>query len=301
MTPNVVLLCGSFYPFLLSFILLARCCGYRCCYLFHEWHLSMQGTFWQRANYAVLDATFGYLVDGILPISKGLEQKAGRFGKKMMRLPVLGDFSNCPTPSDAERGHANFVYCAHAGYFRVIQVLLEAMEILHAENPDVTLTLILSGNESALARVAGECRQKNLESCVRVRTKVSHPELTRLYQDAAALLIPLDPDSLQDQMRFSQKIAEYAATARPIITNQVGEIPYYFKDRESAFLVPEYRSAAFAAVMEQVLAEPEQAAKIGYEGYLIGRNNFHFAEYGEKAHIFFESLSGSHRKSSQVN
>ena len=62
------------------------------------------------------------------------------------------------------------------------------------------------------------------------------------------LLIPLDPNSLADIARFSQKIAEYVSTSRPIITSNVGEIPYYFKDKENA-IICEYSAKSYADAM----------------------------------------------------
>ena len=53
-----------------------------------------------------------------------------------------------------------------------------------------------------------------------------------MYKNATAHLIPLS-NSIQDTARFPNKISEYLASAKPIITTDVGEIKHYFKDMDN--------------------------------------------------------------------
>ena len=66
--------------------------------------------------------------------------------------------------------------------------------------------------------------------------QIPYVELIEIYESSLGLLIPLDPNSLADIARFSQKIAEYLSSSRPVITNNVGEIPYYFTDRKDIII-----------------------------------------------------------------
>ena len=94
-----------------------------------------------------------------------------------------------------------------------------------------------------------------------------------LYQNANGLLIPLQ-NSIQDQARFSQKIAEYLSTRNPIITNNVGDIKLYFKDRYNAYIAKSYTKEALVEIMNEIMQKPNEARRIGEEGYKTGLNNF---------------------------
>ena len=81
-------------------------------------------------------------------------------------------------------------------------------------------------------------------------------------------------NSIQDQARFSQKIAEYLSTRNPIITNNVGDIKLYFKDRYNAYIAKSYTKEALVEIMNEIMQKPNEARRIGEEGYKTGLNNF---------------------------
>ena len=94
---------------------------------------------------------------------------------------------------------------------------------------------------------------------------------------------------MQDKARFSQKIAEYIGSQRPIITNNVGEIPYYFMNEKSALIV-NYTSEAFAEGMIKLIQDPYLADKIGNEGYNIGIQHFEYCTRSIKIIDFMHQL-----------
>ena len=122
-----------------------------------------------------------------------------------------------------------------------------------------------------------------------VKTKVPFEELNEIYGSSLGLIIPLEPDSIADIARFSQKIAEYVATGRPIITNEVGEIPYYFKDRESAYFA-NYSAQGFYYVMSNMLEDKKKADVVGMNGFNVGRENFDYKTNAMKLIEFSKQL-----------
>lgn len=288
---NIIVLGASYYFLFLIYVLLGRWLGYRLIVMFDEWHITgMETKISKKANAVMFDYTFGYFLDGILPISEYLESKAARFGKKQLRLPVLAEYSMLPDSPPSGRPHGYFLYCAHAGYLRVILVLLDALVKYAATGREESLMLILSGKAEQLDCVRSEIELRQLNSRVEVRTKVPFKELHELYQQALALLIPLDPDSIQDQARFSQKIAEYLAAARPIITTNVGEIPYYFTDCEDAVIASAHSSAGYAEAMLRVAADLEVASNIGCKGRALGERAFDYRYHCLNLKNYFETI-----------
>lgn len=288
---NIIVLGASYYFLFLIYVMLGRWLGYRLVVMFDEWHITgMETKISKKANAVMFDYTFGYFLDGILPISEFLEEKAARFGKKQLRLPVLAEYGVLPGCSPSGRQYGYFLYCAHAGYLRVILVLLDALVKYAATGREETLMLILSGKAEQLNCVRREIELRGLNGRVEVRTKVPFKELHELYQQALALLIPLDPDSIQDQARFSQKIAEYLAAARPIITTDVGEIPYYFTDCEDAVIASSHSSDGYTEAMLRAAADLEEASKIGCRGHALGERTFDYRDHCRKLSSFFETI-----------
>ena len=113
--------------------------------------------------------------------------------------------------------------------------------------------------------------------------------LMDLYANALALIIPLDPGNIQDEARFSQKIAEYLSSGSPIISNNVGEIRYYFKDKENIILC-DYDIDGFVEVFKWVTRNPDKAKQIGVNGLNLKKKEFDYRELGDRLHKFMQSL-----------
>ena len=121
---------------------------------------------------------------------------------------------------------------------------------------------------------------ENLSNCighiknVEILQNLSKEHLFSLYAEASGLFIPLDPNNIQDKVRFSQKIAEYVSTKTPIITVNVGEIPYYFKNMESAIVMEELNPQSLAKSINYIINNKEFAKEIGKNGYKVGEKYF---------------------------
>ena len=114
-------------------------------------------------------------------------------------------------------------------------------------------------------------------------------ELINYYKNARALLIPLRNTS-QDIARFPHKIGEYAASGRPIISNNFGEMAYYFEDGKNSLLSEKYEYCDFANKMDFVVNNPEKASEIGKEGRIIANKFFDYKNFGSGLISFLENL-----------
>lgn len=267
------------------FIYLANCArrmGYTTSTLLHEWHIGIQTKgilksvhkYWQ-------DLFFGYHVDAILPISHFLLQKSARFSKPTMLLPVLGRFDKRSTAKIENR----FTYCADAGYLLRNQLILHAFKMLCEVHVNARLVLVLFGTKNDLEAVNHCLRNLNINEYVAVLSQIPQGELEDIYASSLGLLIPLNPDSKQDIARFSQKIAEYLASGRPIITSSVGEVPYYFENEKNA-MITEYSAHAYAEAMKYLMDNQERATMIGRSGYVTGVTYFDYVENGVRLREF---------------
>lgn len=284
-----VMFCGGIFPVFPLNILVGKLLGYKCVFLIQEWNLSFNN----RSLLAKISAycackVYGYFMDGILPISHFLEEKMAHFHKPMLMMPVLSDYAESPD-SQAPEGYNHFAYCVDAGYFRVITMMIDAFATFKKEGGSQKLVLILSGRDESVHKVKEYVQAAGLQDSVDFRQQVPYAELLEIYRTALALIIPLNPESLQDQARFSQKIAEYVSTKRPIITSSVGEIPYYFTDGKDAVLV-EYNAQAYAEAFRELANDEASASEIGKAGYNTGRACFDYRRHGAALKSFFENL-----------
>jgi glycosyltransferase involved in cell wall biosynthesis len=278
-----------FYPQFILEIFIAKILGYKLVSICHEWHISFPHKGIKRLSNYIFDKTFGYFSQGILPISSYLEKKVAHFNKPMLRLPILADFKTqkkvCNTASDSY-----FVFCGHALYSSTIKLILESHKIIINKGYSAKLILILSGSKKDLQHIQDRITQYNLTQFIEIKTNIPHNELTLLYENALALLIPLSPHSVQDQARFSQKIAEYLCSQRPIITVNTGEIPYYFENRVTAFIANKFTPEELHLELETVIKDTNLSNEVGLSGFKLGQQKFDYRSNGERVHRFLSSL-----------
>jgi len=189
----------------------------------------------------------------------------------------------------AQQIKPQFSYCADACYLMRNQIILSAYKMIAKKYQQTQLNLILFGSQTDMQSVQSILYKMNLDKQVVIRSQIASAELEAIYKSSLGLLIPLNPASQLDVARFSQKIAEYLATGRPIITSDVGEIPYYFKNRENAMVV-DYTPAAYADAMSELVDNPDWASRIGKCGYDVGRKYFDCRKNGKRIIAFWENI-----------
>lgn len=284
---NIAVIGVTYYHLFVILNITCRLLGYKRVSLFHEWTQTFTGvSFIKKIESYINDYTFGYFINGILPISHFLIDKAKRFKKATYLLPILSVYKRKITTS-SHKNH--FAYCASIAYLIRNQILLEAFSILHNKYPNIELHLVLNGKEEDFKRINKIIEQYKISDVTKVKTQLLQEDLYNIYDSSIGLIIPLNPNSQQDISRFSQKIAEYLESQRPIITSNVGEIPYYFKHRENA-MIAEYTAEDYAKCMIELVEEPDMANTIGINGYNVGKTHFNSTTHGKNMKIFFQNL-----------
>ncbi len=286
---NHLLLGMNFFPFFVIISLMAAMLGYTRSTLYHEDHIGMNHPKkWQRIEAYVKDNFFAYFLNAIFPISHYLKDKSEKFKKSMMLVPVLASYNRCV---DCRVPKEYFTFCGHAGYLLRNTIVLDAFKkfVETGDYKNYKLILVLVGNEKILTDAQHLIDSYNLQNRIEVKLNLPQSELYNLYENSLGLIIPLDPNNLQDKARFSQKIAEYVACKRPVITNAAGEVPYYFENNKSAVIVP-YDSDGFCNGMLYLANHIEQSNRIGECGYQVGCSFFDYNAVGRKMAFFINRL-----------
>jgi hypothetical protein len=272
----------------LSYVYCGRKLGYKIVVIAHEWAPTLVFTnVYAKLSSFLYTKTFGYLVDGALPISEYIIRKMAHFNKPYLKVPALADFSKKPIDKDKRKG-GYFVYCANANYYRIARLIIDAFRIYKMKGGKYSLVLILSGSETAIDNIKDTVKGFGLFSEVSFFSKLPYDTLLKYYQNASALMIPLDPEYEQDIARFPQKIAEYCSTSVPIITTNVGEVEFYFTDKTC--LKSKFSAESFAENMVWIEQHKKEALQIGEESYGLGLNKFEYSKSCEDIFAFLKSL-----------
>lgn len=288
---NIIFLEFPDFHIYLIYILIARLLKYKIITISHEWGPTIESTrFIKKPLIWMYTKTFGYMVDGILPISEYIIEHIKHFKKPYTKLPIIADYDEHPLNAISINKNNNpfFLYCVYAGYKRTIIPIIDAFCDYKEKGGICSLLLILSGTTEQISIIEDYIKNTGMNKYINIKTKVKNSELLEFYSNAIAHIIPLNPKCEQDKARFSQKIAEYLSSGNPVISNNVGEIKHYFTDKKNIILC-EYPKG-FSDAFLWINNNPELSREIGLNGYNLGKNNFDFHIIGKNIHIFLTNI-----------
>ncbi len=242
----------------------------------------------RRLDAWLFDRFVYYFVDGILTISDHLSSNVKKFApeKPYIKVPVLVDLSRYQNIKKV--GNEKYIlFCGALVYMNIIDFILDTFEL--CQNNNINLYLVVNGHKSLFARLEDRIMKFKKRNLIKIYSNLSDNELTKLYVNAEALLIPLRP-TIQDKARFPHKIGEYCASGRPIITTNYGEVRKYFSHKDTAFIAEEYDEVKYAKTIDEALSDPILADKVGKNGKELCRREFNYLLYGEKIKEFILSL-----------
>lgn len=284
---NIAILELDLYHIMLLYFFMLKILGYKRVVISHEWGPTITNERkFKYYSHCLFAKTFGWFAEGILPISEYIIKRIEHFEKPYFKLPIMADFKEVYeyTP----KAEKNFVYCASLYYTRIIKMVINAYAIYKEKCGTIKLTMILNGPDNYRQNIVKYIEEKELSEKIVIKSKLPYKDLINEYLNARALLIPLDPNYDQDEARFSQKIAEYLSSKSPIITNNVGEIKYYFNDDE--IIRCEFNEESFAKIFTWVEENSERAKEIGLKGYERGLKEFDYRNLGKGMYEFFHTL-----------
>lgn len=231
-----------------------------------------------------------YGVDGVICISHYLENwvieenKRTNQNVKSIYVPILTDTNEIESELLSPI-RKTVLFAGSPVYSKTISYLLAAMEIVWDKYDDCRLVITGGATESSHAKSVKHSVEK-----IRYAGFVERNVLLREYSEATVLAIPLF-DDIQSHARFPTKLGEYLTSGRPVVTNSVGEIPLFLKDKVSACISTPGDVRAFAEAICYLLGNPDKARIIGLNGRHVAEKYFHYANYGPMLCEFFASLS----------
>jgi glycosyltransferase involved in cell wall biosynthesis len=139
-----------------------------------------------------------------------------------------------------------------------VATALRALRILREALPDVRMTVAGSGPErERLERLASEL---GVADAVEFCGRVERDAMAALYRDADVVVNPSRVDNMPNS------VLEALASGVPVVSTNVGGVPYIVRDGASALLVPPGAPAELAAAVRRVLADASLAAVLRENG-----------------------------------
>ena len=225
-------------------------------------------------------------LDGAFVISDYLKKELLKFinEQRIYTLPPLCNFNRF-NYATAEVDSKYLLYCGTTDYRKVADFIVDAY-IKAAIDDRFKLVIVLSGDPEVVYFY-----RKKLKSNPNIEfyTSISREELITKYKGATALLIPMRP-VVQDIARFPQKVSEYVASGRVIISNAIGEIGHYFKHNENALLACDYDVDDYVTLLKEMADGVYNLERIAANAYEMGRQLFDETSHVEPLSRFLLSM-----------
>ena len=230
--------------------------------------------------------------------SEFLREVFARFGFSASVVPNVIDaerFAPAPNPSGSARGDAAGPHILIARNLEPVYDVatgLRAFQLVRERNPAARLSVAGTGPERA--RLEALAKELGLGDSVRFVGRVENDAMPSLYREADVMLNP----SLADNMPIS--ILESLASGVPIVTTDVGGIPFLVREGETARLVSSGDERAMAAAIEDLWSDKEQAARQSRAGLALAQE-YTWARIRERwAAIYQSARTGTTRAGAQV-
>lgn len=259
---------GHFFDFL-AYKLIGSCIGAKVIYQYVEFRMAKPcPTIYHKLNAYLCDKWGAKFWDASICISNYLEKNAKHVSKNIptIKISPICDFSLFENIKPKLANTPYLLFCGSVGYSEVIQIIIDSYNQSRMSR-QVSLKLVLSGTKNQMDII----QKKNPH--IEILSNLDYSELIAYYKGAVGLFIPLR-NTVEDIARFPNKICEYLASHGIIITTQIGEVPFYFKDNESAVIASDFDVDAMVEKLNWMADNADALENIRVKAYQVGLTYF---------------------------
>ncbi|MBS0446976.1 MAG: glycosyltransferase [Proteobacteria bacterium] len=158
-----------------------------------------------------------------------LEQVFGRHGMHAVIVPNVIDLGHFRPHDAGERPARHVVVARNLEAIYDNATALRALALVRRRCPDAHMTIAGSGPEAA--RLQALAAELGLADCVRFTGRLDRDGMAALYRDADLCVNPSRVDNMPNSL------LEAMASGVPVVSTNVGGVPFIVQDRVSALLV----------------------------------------------------------------
>jgi glycosyltransferase involved in cell wall biosynthesis len=194
---------------------------------------------------------------GVIVPSGFLRGVFGKHGVQTEIVPNIVDLMRF-RPAEPRPGRLHMLVARNLEDIYDVPTALRAFARLHASHPHARLTVAGSGRRRVdLERL---CADLGIADAVAFTGRVENERMADLYRDADVLLNP----ALVDNMPNS--LLEAMASGVPIVSTNVGGVPYVVEDGRTALLVRPRDPDAVVAAVERLVTDRALALRLRETG-----------------------------------
>jgi glycosyltransferase involved in cell wall biosynthesis len=135
------------------------------------------------------------------------------------------------------------------------EVAIHTLHKVRESYPNAMLTMV-GPDKGELGNVKNLIEGLNLEHAIRITGPIPNEELYKFYHTHNVYINTTSYES------FGVAVMEAAACGIPIVSTNVGEIPYLWKDEEEILMVDNIEPATFAIQINRIFADRSLAKKL---------------------------------------
>lgn len=234
----------------------------------------------------------GRFADGVIPISTYLEDYVRRSCGRVppvLRVPVMVDpaMFSPRTGETATQAAREVLYCGGLDHVAEIERAIRAFAAAASDLDDVRLAVVGGGPAHLKQRAEAAAAAAGVGGRVEFVDRLSRDDLAERMAAAAVLILPR-PAGLFSQAGLPNKLGEYLASGRPVVTTAVGDVPLYLDDGSSAFVVEPGDEARFGERIRYALMHPDEATLVGERGREVAAARFDYRAQTARLREFLE-------------
>lgn len=295
---NNIYLIGSYSPIIIFFLysIFSKISRVKFVLSIMEWHIAAHKElpFHKRINAFLFDNYAVLLSSGVIAISELIISNLSKISprSKYVLLPALTDCQKIyEIHNSAPPDFPYILYCGGVGYSEVIELILDSFEGLckGENNLGIHLIMVLHGNQKNYESLITKIKARTNFEKVHIFNDLDYTDLIKKYKNATALLVPLR-NTVQDIARYPQKIAEYAACGRPVISNKIGQVGTDFLHKRDIYFANSFISADLENAISEILKDKKMAEIISINARKKAENYFDYRHYSIKLGQFLKNL-----------
>jgi glycosyltransferase involved in cell wall biosynthesis len=203
------------------------------------------------------------LADRLIVPSGFLLQVFQRFGLTAEVVPNVVDlarFSPRPAVSGPPLEGPHIIVTRNLEPLYDIETALRAFAIVRNSRPGAQMNLTIAGSGPERARLGNLAQELGMAADVTFTGRLDNDLIGGLYQQADIFVNP----SLVDNTPIS--ILEALASGVPVVSTNVGGVPYVVEHQKTALLVPPGDPGAMARAVLELIDDPAKAERLARAG-----------------------------------
>lgn len=232
---------------------------------------------------------------GLLVISRYLENYYQNTGLPLLRLPGLVDVEATPLQSMAVETNRPFIvlYSGTPGGGKdLLRPLLDAAKILWDRKENVQF--VFTGLNLRKSMYAQGYTPSDLDCLgnVLIHGWLEEDDLINVRRSADAMVVFRAPDR-SSLANFPQKLAEYMAASRPVLVNNIGDLPYYVEDGVEGLVFDNLSGENIAKGILYLIGLPDRGRSLGLAARKMAIDSFDFQTVSQPLMGFLRNIKCS--------